>query len=59
MTKIKESEITWIQIDNNLRVGTVRGLIRVIENEEKRIYFDRRRAKKLKTSMLDIFKAED
>jgi hypothetical protein len=56
MTKINESEITWTQIDNNLKVGTIKGLIRVIENQGNRIYFNRRRARKLKTSMLDIFK---
>lgn len=53
---INESEITWIPIDNNLRVGTIKGLIRIIEHEDRRVFLDKKRAKKLKTSMLDIFK---
>jgi len=56
MGKFKESEISWIQIDNNLRVSKVKGKVRVIENEERRIYLDKKRAKEIKTFMLDIFK---
>lgn len=57
MIKIKEEEITWTTIDNNLRVGVVEGKGVIIEHEERRIFLDKKRAKKLKLTMLDIFKA--
>lgn len=56
MIRIKESEITWTSIDNNLRVGVVEGKGVIIEHEVRRIFLDKKRAKKLKTTMLDIFK---
>jgi len=57
MKNIKEEEITWTAIDNNLRVGVVEGKGIIIKNEDRRIFLDKKRAKKLKTTMLDIFKA--
>jgi len=57
MIRIKEEEITWTTIDNNLRVGVVEGKGVIIENEDRRIFLDKKRAKKLKLTMLDIFKS--
>ncbi len=56
MIRIKEEEITWTTIDNNLRVGVVEGKGVIIEHEERRIFLDKKRAKKLKLKMLDVFK---
>lgn len=56
MTRIRESEITWTIIDNNLRFGVAEGMGVIIEHEERRIFLDKKRAKKLKLAMLDIFK---
>lgn len=57
--RIKESEITWTAIDNNLRVGVIEGKGVIIENEDRRIFLDKKRAKKLKLNMLDIFKSRE
>lgn len=57
MTKIKEEEITWTALDKNLRVGVLEGKVVIIEHEDRRIFFDKKRAKKLKLTMLDIFQA--
>ena len=56
MTKIKEEEITWTQIDIDLRVGLIEGKGVIIENEDRWIFLDKDRAKKLKLKMLDVFK---
>lgn len=55
MKGIKEEEITWTAIDNNLRVGVVEGKGVIIEHEERRIFLDKKKAKKLKLKMLDVF----
>ena len=57
MKNIKESEITWTAIDNNLRVGVVEGNGVIIEHEDRRIFLDKKKAKKLKLKMLDFFNA--
>jgi uncharacterized protein affecting Mg2+/Co2+ transport len=41
MTRIKESEIIWTIIDNNLRVGVVEGKGVIIEHEDRRIFLDK------------------
>ncbi len=56
MTNIREDEISWTTIDNNLRVGVVEGKGVIIEHEDRRIFLDKKRAKKLKLTMLDVFK---